>query len=1024
MQGKGFVKFLLVALTAVCVLQYIYMIPTYRVEQKADKYAQRAVANLEEGSPEQISSLRTFRGKYLDSMSSEKIFSIPWLKDFSYSELKGQNLALGLDLKGGYSVVLQVNMRQLVDDLSGKSKDPTFLQALANAEEALKSSQSDYVTLFVQEFVKIAEGKNLARIFMSKNSKIRDEITASSSNGDIQRILRDKTSNVVNLTFTRLKQRIDRLGVAQPNVTLDAGRDLILVELPGIENAERAETFLTASAKLEFWDTWNLTDPGIYPAFAQADELLKNKFGIETNSSILLDTTVSYVYDSTGTVIDSTEEIVESAAPQINTGPILSKLRLNPVVKTANAGLVNRNQRDTLLSLLALPEVAALFPNNLKFLPGADPTVDANRIPTSDYEIFLIKTVPGTDTPLIEGDVITDAGQSPNPLNGQIEVTLGMNSKGTADWAQMTGRAAPNQDQIAIALDNAVVSAPSVSNGAITGGRTSITGNFNIAEATDLASILEVGKLPAQLDIVQANTVGPSLGKQNISKSFKSLVIGLLIVLVFMVLYYGGAGIVSIIALLANMFFIFGALASIGTVLTIPGFAGIVLTIGMAVDANVIIYERVREELRSGKSLLASIQDGFKNSYSAIIDANVTTILVAIILAWFGLGPIKGFAVVLIIGVLSSLFTAVLLGKLMIDFWTQSKGNSMSFWTGWSKNIFADLKVDWIGKRKIAYVISATIIILGIVSIVTRGFDLGVDFTGGYSYNVQFAENVDIDAQDIREALTAPFGGEPVVKSVDVSNTYQIVTSYQIDNTDKGAGELVLNKLYEGVNTLVGGGLSLDGFKESDIEGSTRITASNKVGPTIADDISRDSKYAGIFALLAIFVYIFIRFNKWQFSLGAVAALFHDSLIVLGLFSIFWNRIPGLALQIDQVFIGALLTVIGYSINDTVVVFDRIREYLGIYTNKSTDEVLNLAINSTFSRTIVTSLTTLFVVLVLLLFGGGNIKGFAFAMIVGVIVGTYSSIFVATPIVRDFSKELQAKRRTETKKHFSKAIKS
>lgn len=1023
MQGKGFVKFLLVALTAVCVLQYIYMIPTYRVEQKADAFAKNAVANLQEGSPEYISSERLARGKYLDSMSSEKIFSIPLLKEFTYSELKQQNLALGLDLKGGYSVVLQVDMKELVKDLSGGSKDPTFLQALDNAEDALKNSQSDYVSLFVQEFRNIADGKNLSRIFMSKNSKIRDEITTNSSDGDIQQVLRDKTSNVVSLTFTRLKQRIDKLGVAQPNVTLDAARDLILVELPGIDNAERAEEFLTASAKLEFWDTYNLNSPGIYPAFAQADEILKTKYSLESINEPQFDTTYTYVRDTTGNVIDSTMEISE-VGPQLNAGPLLSQLRLYPQVKSAGAGVANRNQRDTILAMLESPEVKGLFPNNLKFLWGADPTVDENRLPTSDYELYLIKTVPGSESALIEGDVITEAGQSPNPLNGQIEVTLGMNSKGTADWAQMTGRAAPNADQIAIALDNAVVSAPGVNNGAITGGRTSITGNFTIAEATDLAAILEVGKLPAELDIVQANTVGPSLGKQNISKSFRSLVIGLLIVLVFMVLYYGGAGIVSIIALLANMFFIFGALASLGTVLTIPGFAGIVLTIGMAVDANVIIYERVREELRSGKSMLAAIQDGFKNSYSAIIDANVTTILVAIILAWFGLGPIKGFAVVLIIGVLSSLFTAVLLGKLMIDWWTQSRGNNISFWTGWSKNIFANLNIDWIGKRKIAYVLSVSIIALGLVSMFTRSFDLGVDFKGGYSYNVQFADNVDVSAQDLREALAVPFDGEPVVKSVDISNTYQIVTSYLIDETGNEAQDKVTQKLYEGVNNIVGGNLTLDAFKESDIIGGTKITTSNKVGPTIADDISRDSKYAGIMALLAIFIYIFIRFSKWQFSLGAVAALFHDSLIVLGLFSLLWGRIPGLTLEIDQVFIGALLTVIGYSINDTVVVFDRIREYLGIYTNKSTDEVLNLAINSTFSRTIVTSLTTLFVVLVLLLFGGGNIKGFAFAMIVGVIVGTYSSIFVATPIVRDFSKELQGRRKTETKKHFSKAIKT
>ena len=1024
MQGKGFVKFLLIALTAVCVLQYIYMIPTYNVEKDAEAHAESLVSNLPDGSTERITKKRAYNAEYLDSMSSEEIFSIPLLKDFTYNELKEQNLALGLDLKGGMSVALQVNMRELISEMSGNVSDPTFIQALDNANIALKNSQSDFVTLFAQEFGKIANGKKLARMFIGKDSKIRDNLTADASDGEVARILRDQTSDVVNLTFNRLKQRIDKLGVAQPNVSLDAARDIILVELPGVDNEERAKRFLEASAKLEFWDVWNMNDPGVASGFQQADQLLKTKFALNEKPEVTkFDTT--YVVDSLGNTTNEILSINEvTSDPLANVGPLLSIFSPSPVVQTATMGTANKNQRDTILSLLNREDVKIMFPADGKFLWSAKPILDqTTRLPTTDYELYFVKKVQGSDKPKIEGDVITSASQSPDPLTGQIQVTMSMNSKGAAAWAQMTTEASrDNNRQLAIALDDEIVSAPR-SNEPITGGRTAISGNFSIAEATDLASILEVGKLPASVDIIQSNTVGPSLGKQNIERSFKSLIFGLFIVLVFMVLYYGGAGLVSIIALIANMFFIFGALASIGTVLTIPGFAGIVLTIGMAVDANVIIFERVREELRSGKSMLQAIQDGFSNSYSAIIDANVTTILVAIILAWFGLGPIKGFAVVLIIGVLSSLFTAVLLGKLMIDWWTQSKGKEISFWTGWSKNVFANLNIDWIGKRKIAYIISGTIIVLGIISIATRGFDLGVDFTGGYSYNVQFEEGVDVSAQQLRESLTAPFEGEPVVKSVDVSNTYQIVTSYLIDDTDKEASSKVLERLHEGINSMVGGGLSLDDFNNKDNVNGTHITATSKVGPTIADDISSDSKYAGIFALLAIFLYILIRFNKWQFSLGAVAALFHDSLIVLGLFSILWGRIPGLALEIDQIFVGALLTVIGYSINDTVVVFDRIREYLGIYTNKSTDEVLNLAINSTFSRTIVTSLTTLFVVLILFIFGGGNIRGFAFAMIVGVVVGTYSSIFVATPIVRDFSNELKGKKK-EVKKHFSKAITS
>ena len=1025
MQGKGFIKLLLVLLVIVSLLQCAYILPTSRVESKADNYAESLVSNLDDGV-EKIEKKRQIVSNYLDSMSSETIFSIPLLKDYTYDELKKQQLALGLDLKGGQSVTLQVNTKDLISELANHSKDPTFTEALDKAEIALRSSQSDFVSLFGAEFQKIANGKKLSRFFLS-NPAIREKgIDTQSSDGDVIRILRSVTSDVVTLTFNRLKQRIDKLGVVQPNISLDESRDIILVELPGVDNPERARNFLQASAQLEFWDVFRISDSGVQGAFSQADELLRKASG--ANAIIQFDTTYSYTYDSLGQVLDTVQSVNQINDPLANQGPLLSSLRLNGVTggtlsyPQSVMGVADRNQREKVMELLNREEVKVLFPRNSKFLWSAKPTQNyETREYTKDYELYMIKMPAGSTEAPLQGDVVVSASQSPDPLTGKMQVTLSMSSDGARRWADMTTKAAAdNNREVAIALDNEVVSAPAVQN-AITGGNTAITGNFTVSEASDLASILEVGKLPAKVQIIQESTVGPSLGKANINKSFASLAIGLGIVLLFMAGYYGGAGIVSILALFANLFFIFGALASFGTVLTVPGIAGIVLTIGMAVDANVIIFERVREELRIGKSLLAAIQDGFRNSYSAIIDANVTTILVSLILAWFGLGPIKGFAVVLIIGVLSSLFTAVLLGKLMIDYWTQDKGRQLSFWTGWSKDMFANMNVDWIGKRKIAYIISSSIILLGFISMFTKGFDLGVDFKGGYSYNVEFAEGTNVNADQIRNGLKDVFGGTPVVKAVDVRNTYQVVTSYQIDNTNEDAADVVMSALYEGIKGIQGGDISLDAFKSSDTVGQTHITSSSKVGPTIADDITKSSFYAGIFALLAIFLYIFVRFSKWQFSMGAVAALFHDSLIVLGLFSIFWGIVP-FSLEIDQAFIAAILTVIGYSINDTVIVFDRIREYLGIYTDKSTDEVINMAINSTFSRTIITSLTTLFVIAILLIFGGSSAKGFAFALVVGIVVGTYSSIFVATPIVRDLSKELRTKATKETKKHFSRAI--
>lgn len=1033
MQGKGVVKFFLVVMTLVCLVQYLLIVPTRKVEKAADAYAQRVAMNATE--EDQNAVAKTARINYLDSMSSEQVFRIPLIKSYTYEELKNQQLALGLDLKGGMSVVLQVDLRDFIRALSNDSKDPTFLQALDNADERLASAQSDYVTLFAEEFQKIAEDKRLATIF-SRNAALRDEINFETPDAEVIRLIRRNADETVDLTFKRLKDRIDKLGVVQPNVSLDASRDLIIVELPGIDNPERARSFLQSAAKLEFWDVYRVSDPGLLNAFVEADERLRRiqegdtaNLDQSTLDSVRIDTIWSASLDSLGNPSgDSTFEVVETPIPFdpfSNRGPLLQNLDLNVATSAgvtayglATMGVADKNKRQVVDNLLSKPEIMRLFPQDVMFRWSQKPHKDfETRKLTNKYYLYALKKPRGSDDPPLEGDRVVRATSQPDPITNEVAVSLKMDNQGAKIWADLTTKAAQdNNREVAIVLDDEVVSAPRV-NEPILSGDSQISGDFSVQEGRDLANILQIGKLPARTKIIQEATVGPSLGRDNINRSLQSLAIGFVLVLFFMILYYGGAGIVSILALFANLFFIFGALASYGTVLTLPGIAGIVLTIGMAVDANVIIYERIREELREGKSTLLAITDGFKNSYSAIIDANVTTILVAFVLAYFGLGPIKGFAVVLIIGVIFSLFTAVLFTRLVIDWWT-SKGRSITFFSKVTRNAFANLTIDWLGKRRFAYVISGSIILAGMGSFFMRGFDLGVDFKGGYSYNIEFEESVNISSADIRTSLADVFGSAPVVKSVDTENTFNVVTEYLIDDDDEDAADRVMAALHQGINSMVGGNIDLNQFKAPDGEG-THVISSSKVGPTIADDIKTSSIYATIFALLLIFLYIFIRFSKWQYSLGAVAALFHDTLVVLSVFSLLWGIVPW-SMEIDQPFIAALLTVIGYSINDTVVVFDRIREFLNTYTRKSKTEVINMAVNSTISRTIITSVTTLFVVAILFVFGGSSIKGFAFALVIGILVGTYSSVFIATPIVHDMTGEMKAKE--VKKKHFSKAV--
>lgn len=1017
MQGKGIIRFFLILLTVVCLLQYLYLFPTRKVERNADQFAEKASASITNEGAKSM-AFKLARANYLDSMSSEPVIKLPLLGTFSYEKLKQQQIALGLDLKGGISTVLQVDLREFLETLSNGTKEPAFKLALDNADLALKNAQTDYISLFAQEWQKVSNGQKLGPIF-SRNAALRSEINFESSDGEVIRVLRAKANETVDLTFKRLKDRIDKLGVVQPNVSLDNTRDLILVELPGVDNPERARSYLQSTAKLEFWDVYRVSDAGILESFVAADAKLKklatgDTTAVASDTLMRIDTIYTPVFDTLGQIVDSTmstQEVPASSDIAGDNGPLLSILNLNYFngqtiqYPFAVMGVANRNKINAINEMLANEQIRSSFPQDVKFMWSAKPMTNADGVETDQYELYAIKLKRGSEKAPLEGDRIETATSNPDPITNQVAVTLRMDNIGAKTWSEMTTRAAQaNNREIAIALDDEVVSAPQV-NEPITTGDSRISGNFTIQEGQDLANILQIGKLPASTTIVHESLVGPTLGKENINKSMIAMIVSMIVVMLFMIFYYSGSGVVAIIALLANLFFIFGALSSLGTVLTLAGIAGVVLTIGMAVDANVIIYERSREELRAGKSLKTAISDGFKHSYSAIIDANITTILSASVLAYFGLGPIKGFAVTLLIGVVFSFFTAVILGRMIIEWWV-AKGNTIGFSTALTRNTFANINIDWLSKRKIAYVISSVVILAGIISMFTRGFELGVDFRGGYSYNVEFAN--DVDVEQLRTSLTANFGGSPVVKSIDAVNTYNVTTSYLIDDLGTDAQIKVNQALYNGVKEASGDtDLTYENFMTTDYSG-THITSSAKVGPTVADDIRKSSFYAGLIALLLIFVYILIRFNKWQFSLGAVLALLHDALIVLSVFSIFRGLLP-FSMEIDQNFIAAILTVIGYSINDTVVIFDRIRENFGLYTGKTKNEIINMSLNSTLSRTLITALTVFFVVLALFFFGGDSIKGFAFALLIGLISGTYSTIFIGTPILADLSGDIKTK---------------
>lgn len=1027
MQGKGLVKFFMWVLLIAVVYQLLLWWPAWRVESDAEAYAEEASLKEPDEALRKLKKDQLVQA-YLDSISDEPVFSIPFIKSYTYQGLKKQQLALGLDLRGGMSVVLQVNLEDLVIALSGDSPDGTFRTAMLNARQAQRNSQSDFITLFVQEYEKISPDRKLASVFAASDRLAPRGIGVESSNQQVAQAIRQEANETVDRTYKLLKQRIDRFGVASPTVFLDQNTDRITVELPGVTNPKRARELLQATASLEFWEVFQNTE--FYNQLNTINELLRKKAKAADmkGDSVKLDTTGGNTIVKTDS-IGKTDSIPVAQNDSTNVNP-LDSTDYGPLFKVLSPFVGGEIGNTPIVGIARLKDTATvnkLFNDaqarkilrNARLVWAAKPF--KNETEGADFgvkfiHLYAINTKGKKEAPL-QGDHITYAYPNPSSSKGGYAVNIDMDNEGAQAWKEMTQRNVGRP--VAIVLDNKVYSAPNVEN-VIAGGNTEITGNFGADEATDLANILSVGKLPTRTEIIEEAIVGPSLGQNTVNAGLIALLVGFLSVLLFMLAYYAASGFVSIICLLLNVVFIIGSLASFGTVLTLPGIAGIVLTIGMAVDANVIIFERIREELRKGKTWGEAVNSGYSASYSSIIDANITTIAVATILFLYGLGPIKGFATVLITGVVCSVFTAVLVGRLIFD-GRVIKNKPLSIGTSFTQNLMANPGIKFMAKRKVFYGISGVLIVAGLVSIFTRGFELGVDLQGGRSYTVEFPQDVDITAlkDKITETFTATSGDKAteygadkvIIKTFNEANQAKITTSFMQTALDNNVDSIVLARVFDGCKAYAGIDVDFAKFERgrpsTDDQPGMYLSASNKVGPTIADDIQNSAFIASILSVLAIFLYILIRFRRWQFSAGAIIALVHDVLIVLGLFSLLKGIMP-FSMEVDQSFVAAILTIIGYSINDTVIVFDRIRETTREMKDSSLITIADTAINSTLSRTSMTSFTTFLVIFILFIFGGDAIRGFAFALTIGILVGTYSSIFIASPLVVDFTKDPNA----------------
>ena len=972
MKNKGIIVFFTVVITALCLYYLSFTLVSNNVHEKATTYATDASGNVDFDK----------RQTYLDSVWREPVYNFLGIP-FTYQEVKNTELGLGLDLQGGMHVTLEVSPVEIVKGLAGGSKDQVFNEAVEEAKERSKTVNDKFVNIFYQAWQEKAGDKALNTIFATAAN--RGRISLETSDAEILSIIDTEVENAIDRSFNILRTRIDRFGTSQPNIQRIQNTGRIQIELPGVDNAERVRNLLQGVAKLQFWQVAEIDEFG--DALQQVNAFLVEEAKNQKASSPAAETTTSS--DTTDLESDLAKQLAEGATDAdslgIEASPIFALLK-------ANYGLVYE-LRDTIAinRVLNREDVKALLPRDVKFMWSVKPQVQDGM---DLLELHAIKAPRGTDQAPLEGDVITDARQSLDQTS-RPAVSMQMNAEGARRWRKLTAENIGKR--IAVVLDNYVYTAPTVQ-GEIPSGQSEITGNFTMEEAKDLANILKSGTLPAPTNIVEEAIVGPTLGVEARNQGINSMVAGLVLVVLFMIAYYSKGGFVAIAALLFNIFFILGILAQLGAALTLPGIAGIVLTIGMSIDANVLIFERIKEELKNGAGILQAISSGYDKAFSAILDSNVTTFLTGAIL--YALGQVKGFAIVLMIGIASSFFSAVFITRVIV-YWMSKKGekSNISFATPFAKNLFSDLNIDFLGKRKVAYLISTGIIVIGMILALTSGIKFGVDFTGGRYYVVEFSESV--PASELKVGLDSEFDGAVEVKTYGANNVLKVTTSYLVNEDNDEANREVEDKVRNGIAAVTGFSYLEDATKLSGNDFS--ITGSNKVGATVADDIKNSSLEAMFFSLIAIFLYILLRFRKWQFSLASIIALIHDTFFVIAAFAI--ASAFGATFEIDQVFIAAVLTVIGYSINDTVIVFDRIRENIANRGTSKIVKMFNDAINQTMARTLITSATTLIVVLVLLIFGGEVLRGFSFALLIGVLVGTYSSIYIATPVVVDLMKK-------------------
>jgi len=997
MKNKGFIITLTVIVTLLCIYYLSFTFVSRSIQRDATEYATDQDGNLD------------FYKKqaYLDSVWNEPVYNLFGIQ-YTYKEVKETELSLGLDLQGGMHVTLEVSPVDIIKGLSGNSENPEFNRALEMAQEKQRNSQESFVDLFYSSFKEINPEGKLSTIFA--NAANRGRISLQSSDDEILRIIRSEVDDAIDRSFEILRTRVDRFGTSQPNIQKLPGTGRIQVELPGVDNRERVRKLLQGVAKLEFWEVYELQE--IAPTLNAINNKLVEESKLKMSELESQGGDSLNQSDSEGDLADllregdqaqasdtSAEDLAAQIAGDSTAVDSLENAMASPLLTLRKAPYYNLfyDVKDTsrINRILQRPDIQSLIPNNMKFFWKNKPIEGEGGAEV--LELFAVKVRRGGQPPLT-GEVITDA-RPDFDQTGSPSVSMQMDANGAKVWRRLTSENLNRR--IAIVLDGYVYSAPNVVT-EIPNGSSQITGNFTVEESKDLANILKAGKLPAPTRIVEEAVIGPTLGKEAQKQGVFSMVAGLVIVVLFMIAYYSKGGLVANIALVFNIFFILGILAQLNAALTLPGIAGIVLTIGMSIDANVLIFERIREEIRNGSTLLNAISAGYSKAYSSIIDANVTTFLIGVIMYALGQGPVKGFATTLMIGIASSFFSAVFITRVIVT-WMTKKGDKskISFAMFWSKDLLTNLSVNFMSIRRIAYIFSGSFIVFGMILIILEGgLNLGVDFTGGRSYVVEFQEPV--SATKMKTALQRNFeeaGTE--VKTYGANNVIKVTTSYLVADESVKADSLVENALVRGMSQETG--YRFQPTDEPPSAGSFSIAGSSKVGATIADDIKTASLESIIFSLIVIFLYIVIRFRTWQFGLGAIIALFHDVLFVFAAYAIV--QLFGKTFEVDQVFIAAMLTVIGYSINDTVVVFDRIRENMQLKSGTSLFKVFNEAINSTVSRTLITSFTTIIVVLILLIFGGEVLRGFSFALLIGILVGTYSSIFIASPIVLDLKKE-------------------